>query len=201
MIKCSLLVSLTLLGVLAMNQSSSAADAAVVGKVKANLASPLNQEMKTLDGEDVNPAEKYAGKVVLLVNVASKCGLTPQYKTLEALHEKYGDQGLAIVGVPCNQFNGQEPGTAAEIAAFCSTKYGVKFDLLEKVEVNGDGACPLYKQLTSPETNLQSAGPIRWNFEKFLFNRDGELVARFEPRVAPDSPEVIQAIETELETQ
>jgi glutathione peroxidase len=201
MIKCSLLVSLTLLGVLAMNQSSSAADASVVGKVKANLASPLNQEMKTLDGEDVNPAEKYAGKVVLLVNVASKCGLTPQYKTLEALHEKYADQGLAIVGVPCNQFNGQEPGTAEEIATFCSTKYGVEFDLLEKVDVNGDTACPLYKWLTSAETNPKSPGPIEWNFGKFLFNRQVELVARFSPRTTPDSPEVVEAIEAQLATQ
>jgi len=201
MIKCSLLASLTLLGVLAMNQSSSAADAAVAGKVKANLASPLNQEMKTLDGEDVNPAEKYAGKVVLLVNVASKCGLTPQYKTLEALHEKYADQGLAIVGVPCNQFNGQEPGTAEEIATFCSTKYGVEFDLLEKVDVNGDTACPLYKWLTSAETNPKSPGPIEWNFGKFLFNRQGELVARFSPRTTPDSPEVVEAIEAQLATQ
>jgi glutathione peroxidase len=201
MIKCSLLVSLTLLGVLSMNQSSSAADAAVAGKVNANLASPLNQEMKTLDGEDVNPAEKYAGKVVLLVNVASKCGLTPQYKTLEALHEKYADQGLAIVGVPCNQFNGQEPGTAEEIATFCSTKYGVEFDLLEKVDVNGENACPLYKWLTSAETNPKSPGPIEWNFGKFLFNRQGELVARFSPRTTPDSPEVVEAIEAQLATQ
>ena len=193
-------LSLLLLHV-GMVQGSSAADAAVTAKVAANPHSPLNQSMKTLGGNDVNPAEKYAGKVVLLVNVASRCGLTPQYEALQALYEKYKDQGLAIVGVPCNQFNGQEPGTPAEIAGFCSTKYGVTFDLLEKVEVNGDGACPLYKLLTSEKTNPKFAGPIRWNFEKFVFNRNGELVARFEPRTVPDSPDVVEVIETELATQ
>ena len=201
MFKHSLVVTLSVLGALAMNQSLPAADAAVAAKVKANPASPLNQEMKTLGGEDVNPGEKYAGKVVLLVNVASKCGLTPQYEALEALHEKYADKGLAIVGVPCNQFNGQEPGTAEEIATFCSTKYGVEFDLLSKVDVNGETACPLYKWLTSAETNPKSPGPIAWNFEKFLFNRQGELVARFSPRTTPDSSEVVEAIEAQLGKQ
>jgi len=201
MTKFLLVLSLFVVGAFAMNRNSSAADATVAASVKANPASPLNQPMKTLDGKDVNPAEKYAGKVVLLVNVASKCGLTPQYKELEALHEKYADQGLAIVGVPCNQFNGQEPGTAEEIAAFCSKNYGVQFDLLSKVDVNGEHACPLYKWLTSDETNPKSPGPIQWNFEKFLFNRNGELVARFAPRVTPDAPEVVEAIETQLATQ
>ena len=144
-----------------MNHTSSAADATVAAAVAANPASPLNQDMKTLDGKDVNPAEKYAGKVVLLVNVASKCGLTPQYKTLEALHEKYAEQGLAIVGVPCNQFNGQEPGTAAEIAEFCSKNYGVEFDLLAKVDVNGENACPLYKyaHVGRDESEVAGADP------------------------------------------
>ena len=198
-----LLVSMLawVVGVAAMSHDAPAADATVAAQVAANPDSPLNHEMKTIAGHDVNPAEKYAGKVVLLVNVASKCGLTKQYKELQALHEKYADEGLAIVGVPCNQFNGQEPGTPLEIAAFCSANYGVKFDLLEKVEVNGDGACPLYKQLTSPETNPDSPGPIAWNFEKFLFNRHGELVARFTPKTTPDSPEVIEAIESQLATQ
>jgi glutathione peroxidase len=199
---CRIIVaSLLVVGAIAMNHSANAADAAVTANMKANPASPLNESMKTLDGKEVNPAEKYAGKVVLLVNVASKCGLTPQYEQLEALHEKYADQGLAIVGVPCNQFNGQEPGTADEIAEFCTTKYGVEFDLLEKTEVNGENACPLYKSLTSEETNPKSPGPIQWNFEKFLFNRNGELVARFSPRVTPDSSEVVAAIETELAKQ
>lgn len=195
------LIALIVFGAQTMNQIASAADAAVSATVKANTASPLYQEMQTLDGKAVNPAEKYAGKVVFLVNVASKCGLTPQYKDLEALHEKYAEQGLAIVGVPCNQFNGQEPGSAEEIATFCSTKYGVEFDLLSKVDVNGENACPLYKWLTAESTNPKSPGPIQWNFEKFLFNRQGELVARFSPRVTPDSPEVVKAIEDELAKQ
>jgi len=194
-----LIATFVLLATLAMNREASAADAkAITASVAANPASPLNQDMKTLDGKDVNLAEKYAGQVVLLVNVASRCGLTPQYKALQVLHEKYADAGLAIVGVPCNQFNGQEPGTAEEIAEFCSTEYGVEFDLLAKVEVNGDGACPLYKSLTSEQTNPDSPGPIKWNFEKFLFNRRGELVARFEPRTTPDAAEVVTAIEQEL---
>ena len=192
---------LSFVGAFAMIRTTSAADAAISGKVKANPASPLNQKMRTLDGKDVNPAEKYAGKVVLLVNVASFCGNTPQYKSLEALYEKYGDQGLAIVGVPCNQFGHQEPGSAKEISEFCTSKYGVTFDLLSKVDVNGDNACPLYKWLTSEETNPKSSGPIQWNFEKFLFNRQGELVARFSPRTQPDSAEVVQAIEAQLATQ
>jgi glutathione peroxidase len=201
MIKFSLVLSLLVVGVLAMNRTSSAADATMSARVKANSASPLNQSMMTLDGKAVNPAEKYAGKVVLLVNVASFCGNTPQYKPLEALHEKYADQGLAIVGVPCNQFGGQEPGSPKEIATFCSTKYGVEFDLMSKVDVNGENACPLYKWLTSAETNPKSPGPIQWNFEKFLFNRQGELVARFSPKTQPDAPEVVEAIEAQLTTQ
>jgi glutathione peroxidase len=201
MIKFSLVLSLLVVGVLAMNRTSSAADATMSARVKSNSASPLNQSMKSLDGRAVNPAEKYAGKVVLLVNVASFCGNTPQYKPLEALHDKYADQGLAIVGVPCNQFGGQEPGSPKEIATFCSTKYGVEFDLMSKVDVNGENACPLYKWLTSAETNPKSPGPIQWNFEKFLFNRQGELVARFSPKTQPDAPEVVEAIEAQLTTQ
>jgi glutathione peroxidase len=162
---------------------------------------PLDQGMKTLDGKDVNLAEKYAGKVVLLVNVASKCGLTPQYKTLQSLHEKYADQGLAIVGVPSNQFAGQEPGTAEQIGEFCEKNYGVEFDLLAKVDVNGENATPLYKVLTSKEQNGELGGAITWNFEKFLFNRQGQVVARFTPRVKPDAPEVVKLIETELAKQ
>lgn len=201
MFKNSIAFFLAVIGVFAMNPTSSAADAAISGSVQANPDSPLNQDMQTLDGKDVNLAEKYAGKVVLLVNVASKCGLTPQYKQLQALHDKYADEGLAIVGVPCNQFNGQEPGSAEEIAEFCSSKYGVEFDMLAKVDVNGDTACPLYKSLTSEEKNPKSPGKIGWNFEKFLFNRSGELVARFSPPTTPDSPEVVAAIEEQLGTR
>lgn len=187
-------LSVVLAGVLVMVHSASAAD----GDASATQASPLNQNMQTLGGQDVNLAEKYGGKVVLLVNVASRCGNTPQYAELEALHEKYAEQGLAIVGVPCNQFRGQEPGTAEEIAEFCKKNYGVQFDLLAKVDVNGPKACPLYKTLTSSETDPEFAGDITWNFEKFLFNRQGQVVARFAPKVQPDAPEVLQAIKVEL---
>ncbi|HEX3599290.1 MAG TPA: glutathione peroxidase [Lacipirellulaceae bacterium] len=154
--------------------------------------------METLDGKKVNLAEKYKGKVVLLVNVASKCGNTPQYEQLESLYKKYGKDGLAIVGVPSNQFGKQEPGTSAEISEFCTKNYGVTFDMLSKVDVNGDDAAPLYKTLTSKETDPEHAGKITWNFEKFLFNRNGKVVARFAPKTKPDAPEVVKAIEAEL---
>jgi glutathione peroxidase len=167
-------------------------------KEKSAAVTPLNEEMETLDGKKVNLAEKYKGKVVLLVNVASKCGYTPQYAPLEALHEKYGKEGLAVVGVPCNQFGGQEPGTAEDITEFCTKNYGVKFDMLAKVDVKGKDAAPLYKRITSKKTDPDFSGTIGWNFEKFLFNREGQVVARFKSKVKPDSPEVIKAIEAEL---
>jgi glutathione peroxidase len=161
-------------------------------------ASDLGYKMKTLDGREVDLAEKYRGKVVLVVNVASKCGLTPQYQQLQALHEKYGDQGLCVAGFPCNQFGLQEPGSAAEIREFCTTNYAVKFDLFAKIEVNGDGACELYKHLTALDTQPKGPGKIGWNFEKFLVGRDGKVVARFEPRTKPNDPVLVQAIEAEL---
>jgi glutathione peroxidase len=181
-----------------MTQAAAAAGAAKSKSEKIAKVSPLDHEMETLDGEKVNLAKKYQGKVVLLVNVASKCGNTPQYKPLETLHEKYGKEGLAIVGVPSNQFGKQEPGTAKDIAEFCEKNYGVKFDMMSKVDVNGEKAAPLYKQLTSKESDPKFPGKITWNFEKFLFNRDGQVVARFSPRTQPDSPEVVAAIEKEL---
>ena len=192
-----LTTSLILTGALVMTQAASAAGAKSKTE-KVAKASILDHEMETLEGEKVNLAQKYKGKVVLLVNVASKCGNTPQYKPLEALHEKYGKEGLAIVGVPCNQFHAQEPGSAKDIAEFCEKNYGVKFDMMAKVDVNGEKAAPLYKQLTSKETDPKYPGKITWNFEKFLFNRDGKVVARFAPKVQPDSPEVVAAIEKEL---
>ena len=191
-----LTASIILMGALVMTQAASAAGAKSKTEKSAK-AAILDHEMETLDGKKVNLAKKYKGKVVLLVNVASKCGNTKQYKPLEALNEKYGKEGLAIVGVPCNQFHGQEPGSAKEIAEFCDSK-GVKFDLMAKVDVNGDKAAPLYKQLTSKETDPKFAGKITWNFEKFLFSRDGKVVARFAPKTQPDSPEVVAAIEKEL---
>jgi glutathione peroxidase len=157
----------------------------------------LNYKMKDLDGKEVNLAD-YQGKVILFVNVASKCGLTPQYKALQKLHEDYSKEGLVIIGVPANQFLSQEPGSNAEIKKFCTTKYGVKFPVLAKVVVKGKGICPLYKYLTDKETNPKLAGEIKWNFTKFLVARDGTVVKRFEPRVKPESKEVVEAIETEL---
>jgi glutathione peroxidase len=153
--------------------------------------------MKSLEGKDVD-LRQYRGQVLLIVNVASKCGLTPQYKQLEALHEKYAKEGLAVLGFPCNQFGQQEPGTAEQIQQFCHANYGVSFPMFAKVEVNGDGACPLYKHLTALETKPKGPGKIGWNFEKFVLGRDGKVVARFEPRTKPDAPEVIRVIEAEL---
>jgi len=157
----------------------------------------LNFKMKALDGKEVNLA-KYQGKVVMVVNVASQCGLTPQYKQLQALHEKYGKDGLVVFGFPCNQFGQQEPGSAEEIRQFCSANYGVDFPLFAKIEVNGDGACDLYKHLTSLDTKPKGTGKISWNFEKFLIARSGEVVARFAPQTKPDAPEVLKLVEAEL---
>jgi glutathione peroxidase len=196
--KLALSLVIVFTGVFAMARTATAADSAKSKDDKALKSKPLNVEMETLDGEKVNLAKKYKGKVVLLVNVASKCGNTKQYKPLQALHEKYAKQGLAIVGVPCNQFGGQEPGTAKDIAEFCEANFGVKFDMLSKVDVNGDNAVPLYKTLTSKESDPKFAGKIPWNFEKFLFNRDGQVVARFNHKTSPETPEVVAAIEKEL---
>ena len=158
----------------------------------------LNFTMNSLDGKPVN-LSKYQGKVVLMVNVASQCGYTPQYKGLEALHEKYKDKGLVILGFPANNFGEQEPGTDKEIAAFCEKNYGVKFDMFSKVSVKGDDICPLYKFLTmSDQVGERLRGEVKWNFEKFLISRDGQVVNRFRSKIAPDSEEVVKAIEAEL---
>lgn len=151
-------------------------------------------DIATLDGQ-AGALSPLDGKVTLVVNVASKCGLTPQYKQLEQIHTRYNDKGFSVVGVPCNQFLGQEPGTSEEIAKFCSTTYGVTFPLTEKIEVNGDNRHPLYDALTPVADAEGENGDIRWNFEKFLVNRQGEVVARFHPKTMPDAPEVIAAIE------
>ena len=164
---------------------------------KEDVPAALDFEMKALDGKTVE-LSKYLGDVVLMVNVASKCGLTPQYEQLQALHTQYGEKGLSILGFPANEFGKQEPGTDSEIQEFCSANYGVQFDMFSKVVVKGDGICPLYEFLTAEETNPGLAGEINWNFEKFLVNREGKVVARFAPRVKPDAPEVIAAIEAEL---
>ena len=156
----------------------------------------LNFKMKDIDGKEVDLA-KYKGKVVMFVNVASKCGLTPQYKQLQGLHDKYADRGLVIIGVPANEFLRQEPGTNAEIKEFCTSEYKVKFPMMAKVVVKGKGIAPLYQYLTSKETNPKFAGDIKWNFTKFLIV-NGEVVARFEPTVKPDSKQVTEAIEAGL---
>lgn len=158
----------------------------------------LDFAMKTISGKEVNLADKYKGKVVLAVNVASKCGLTPQYAGLQSLHRKYAKQGLAVAGFPCNQFGGQEPGTETAIMEFCDANYGVEFDMYSKIEVNGDGSCGFYKHLTNLETKPQGKGRISWNFEKFLIGRDGEVIARFSPRTAPDDKAIVEAIEKAL---
>jgi glutathione peroxidase len=159
----------------------------------ADKPAALNFHMATLEGKDVD-LSKYQGQVVMIVNVASQCGLTPQYEQLQALHKKFADQGLAILGFPCNQFGKQEPGTATEIREFCSKNYGVDFDLFAKVEVNGEGACKLYKYLTGLDTKPKGAGDISWNFEKFVLDRQGNVIARFEPRTRPDDPAVMEVL-------
>jgi glutathione peroxidase len=153
--------------------------------------------LTTLDGRPTTLAELAEG-AVLVVNVASKCGLTPQYSALEQLAKDYGQRGLTVIGVPCNQFMGQEPGTAEEIQTFCSTNYGVTFPLLAKTDVNGPDRHPLYAELTNTPDDSGEAGDVQWNFEKFLLAPGGEVVNRFRPRTVPDAPEVIAAIEAVL---
>lgn len=160
----------------------------------------LSFSMKSIDGSDVQ-LDKYGDQVLVFVNVASKCGLTPQYEKLQSVQEKYAAQGLAVLGFPCNQFGGQEPGSADEIKSFCTRRYGVTFDLFSKIEVNGDDACPLYQYLTSLELEPKGAGDVDWNFEKFVVGRNGQVVARFPPRTAPDDPDFIAVIEKELAKQ
>ncbi|RKS73817.1 glutathione peroxidase [Motilibacter peucedani] len=150
-----------------------------------------------LDGTETTLAE-HAGKALLLVNVASKCGLTPQYSALEAMHEELAPRGFAVLGFPCNQFGGQEPGTSDEIAEFCSATYGVSFPMYEKLEVNGPEQHPLYAELTAVADDAGEAGDVQWNFEKFLVAPDGRVVRRFRPRTVPDAPEVVSAVEDVL---
>jgi glutathione peroxidase len=149
---------------------------------------------KTITGQDKSLAD-YKGNVLLIVNVASECGLTPQYDGLEKLHEKYGEQGLRVVGFPANEFGAQEPGSNDKIQEFCRTKYGVKFDMMGKVVVKGDGIHPLFAWLTK-----ETGGDIKWNFGKFLVGKNGEIVKRFEPKVEPLDPEVTSAIEKALQS-
>ncbi len=154
-----------------------------------------NIPLKDINGNDTS-LKSYAGKVVLLVNVASKCGNTPQYAGLEAMYEKYKDKGLVIIGVPSNDFAGQEPGTADQIKAFCTQNYGVTFPLMAKVHVKGAEKCPLYAALTGPQSPFP--GEVEWNFGKFLIDRDGKVIHRFNPRVKPEAADLVQAVESAL---
>ena len=154
-------------------------------------------ELKTIDGK-AKKLVGYQGKVLLVVNVASKCGLTPQYKGLEALYEEKKDAGFAVLGFPCNQFGGQEPGSDADVKAFCSTKYDVSFPLFSKLEVNGAGRAPLYAWLTAEKTKPDGPGDIGWNFAKFVVGKDGRVKARFNPRVEPSDPALRAVIDAAL---
>ena len=185
---------LSALAVCAIGFSARAEDKA---KADPKVPAILNFEMKDIDGKDIK-LSKYAGKVILFVNVASKCGLTPQYDALQALNDKYTKEGFVVIGVPANEFGKQEPGTNVEIKEFCTKEYGVKFPMLAKVVVKGKDISPLYEYLTSKETNPKFGGDIKWNFTKFLVNKKGEVVARFEPATKPDAKQVTEAVEAAL---
>jgi len=176
---------------------SSHAMLAAEEKGRKQVPPVLNFTMKNIDGQPVDLV-KYQGKVVLIVNVASECGYTPQYKGLQALHAKYAKEGLAILGFPCNDFGHQEPGDSAKIKDFCSKNYKVQFDMFAKVDILGKEPTPLYKLLTSKATDPKHAGQVKWNFEKFLIGRDGTIVARFLSDVDPESDALQKALQAEL---
>ena len=164
--------------------------------IAALTASPIDQiPFKTMDGKDAS-LKDYAGKVVLIVNVASRCGNTPQYAALEKLYTQYASQGFVVLGFPCNDFGGQEPGSNEEIKTFCTSKYQVSFPIFDKIHVKGAEQAPLYAALTGPGSKFP--GDVKWNFGKFLIGRNGEVLARFEPSVQPDNPAVVSAIEDAL---
>lgn len=175
-----------------------AIDAADRSRFPSRMAKTIHDfSAKTIDGTNKSLAD-YRGRVALIVNVASECGLTPQYKGLEELYETYGAKGLSILGFPANEFGAQEPGTEGQIKEFCTTQYGVKFDMFSKVKVKGDGIEPLFQYLTDKSTDPEFGGDIKWNFNKFLIGKNGQVLARFEPKVEPTSPDVKQAIEKAL---
>jgi glutathione peroxidase len=161
-------------------------------------SSALDFSLNSIDGQPA-PLSQYKGKVVMIVNVASLCGYTPQYAGLEALYEKYKDKGFVILGFPANNFGSQEPGTNDEIKTFCSRKYNVSFPMYSKISVKGEDIAPLYRYLTDKETNPATGGDIKWNFTKFLVGRDGKIVTRFESKVEPQSPDVVAAVEKALQ--
>lgn len=193
--KLLLLVLTTLAGITA---SRTIADPAT--QPSGQPTGPLDFIVKDIDGHDVNLAD-YKGKVVMIVNVASKCGNTPQYKALEEMYEANKDKGLVIIGFPANNFLSQEPGTDAEIKTFCTSKYNVSFPMMSKISVKGDDMAPLYQYLTSTDLDGKFGGPIDWNFAKFLVGRDGKVVARFKARTKPTDPTVIAAVQEALAAQ
>ncbi len=164
---------------------------------KSDVPAALDFTVKSIDGEDVKLSD-YDGKVVMIVNVASYCGRTKQYADLQALFEKYGDQGFVVLGFPCNQFGEQEPGTEAEIKTFCSSKYNVSFPMFSKIDVKGDGQCELYKHLTGLNLQPKGKSDVEWNFEKIILSKSGEPIARFASGTSPSSDEVVKVIETAL---
>jgi glutathione peroxidase len=181
-------------------QAKSATATTTVTAPAASLSkdTPMwNTPLKTLQGQPTS-LESFKGKALLVVNVASKCGLTPQYTALEQLQKQYAAKGFSVVGFPCNQFGGQEPGSPEQIAEFCSATYGVTFPMMEKVDVNGTGRHPIYKELTQVTDAKGHTGDIRWNFEKFVVSADGTKITRFAPQTTPDDPTVIAAIEAAL---
>lgn len=178
-----------------MKTSALLASLFLMATVASHAESIYDVSLKDIDGKETS-LRPYKGQVLLIVNVASKCGLTPQYKGLEALQQKYKDKKFTVLGFPCNQFGGQEPGTNEEIKQFCSSTYGVSFPLFDKIDVNGAKRHPLYVALAGEQSPFP--GDIKWNFGKFLIGRDGKILKRFEPKTAPDSPELTQAIEAAL---
>jgi glutathione peroxidase len=184
-------------GAVALSAASAAESSKEAPSAKVAAASPLDFTVKDIDGKDADLSQ-FKGKVVMFVNVASKCGYTPQYKGLESTYEEYKDKGFVIVGFPANNFKSQEPGTNEQIKQFCTAKYNVTFPMMSKVSVKGEDKAPVYKFLTEGPTAGSFGGDIKWNFTKFLIGRDGNVVARFEPKVTPEDPQVKEAIEKAL---
>jgi len=187
-----------LAGPLDGKQTSTSAVKLTAAETETEVPELLRHKMKSLDGKEVDLSE-YAGRVLLVVNTASECGYTPQYKGLQSLHKDYEEKGLSVLGFPCNQFGKQEPGDELKIKTFCEQNYQVTFDMFSKVEVNGDGQCDLYKELTDVDAKPAGKGPVKWNFEKFLIGRNGEVIARFPSKVEPDSDELKKAIDAALD--
>lgn len=192
--KLTLTIAVIAIGLVAVFVSARTFNSTPSGN---NAASVYDFALKDIDGNQVK-LEQYRGKAVMIVNVASRCGFTPQYEGLEAIYRKYKDQGFVVLGFPANNFKGQEPGTDQEIKSFCSTKYDVTFPVFSKISVKGDDQHPLYKYLTGKETNPQFPGEITWNFNKFLLDKTGRVAARFDSKERPESEKVMQAIEQAL---